>query len=137
MLGVCFRVEATSIERLKVWQKSMDLAVASYRISSGLPDSEKFGLISQIRRAATSVPANIAEGFGRWNGKEFARFLSMPSGSLRELYTHFIIARRLNYLEAESLQPLIQQIDEISAMLYSLRAKLKAKEKTSRRATGT
>lgn len=121
---------AHSIEGLKVSQKSMDLAVASYQISSGFPDSEKFGLISQIRRAATSVPANIAEGFGRWNGKEFARFLSISSGSLRELYTHFIIARRLNYLKAESAQPLIQQIDEISAMLFSLRSKLKTKEKT-------
>ena len=68
-----------SVQRLKVWQKSMDLVETSYKLSARLPMDERFGLISQIRRAATSVPANIAEGFGRWNARDFARFAAIAS----------------------------------------------------------
>ena len=96
-----------TIRDLKIWQKSMDLTVESYRASASFPSDEKFGLISQIRRAATSVPANIAEGFGRWNSREFSRFLAIASGSLRELETHLQIAQRLGYLSEVRLKPLL------------------------------
>lgn len=81
-----------TVQKLKIWQKSMDLVEACYRISLGFPRDERFGLLSQIKRAATSIPANIAEGYGRWNVREFARFLAIANGSLRELETHILIA---------------------------------------------
>jgi four helix bundle protein len=73
-----------SVKRFKVWQESVELVMVSYKLSALFPAEERFGLISQIRRAATSVPANIAEGFRRWNARDFARFLAIASGSLRE-----------------------------------------------------
>src|SRR6266481_8260927 len=103
-----------SVQRLKVWQKSMDLVEASYKLSSRLPLDERFGLISQIRRAATSVPANIAEGFGRWNARDFARFVAIASGSLRELETHFIIVQRLGYLDKAAVDSALRLTDDLS-----------------------
>jgi four helix bundle protein len=106
----------------------MDLAVESYRASATFPPDEKFGLISQIRRAATSVPANIAEGFGRWNSREFSRFLAIGSGSLRELETHLRIAHRLGYLSEARLKPLLASIDEIARMMYAILSRIRAKQ---------
>ncbi|SRR5258708_5515824 len=117
-----------TIRDLKIWQKSMDLAVESYRACASFPSDEKFGLISQIRRAATSVPANIAEGFGRWNSREFSRFLAIASGSLRELETHLQIAQRLGYLSEVRLKPLLASIDEVARMIYAMLSKIRAKQ---------
>ena len=125
-----------TIKELKIWQKSVDLAVASYGVSKGFPKEERFGLVSQIRRAATSVPANIAEGFGRWNSREFSRFLSIASGSLRELETHFQIAARLGYISANRLAPLFEAIDEVARMIYVMLSRIRAKQgSTSSNAT--
>jgi len=96
--------EPIPVQRLQVWQRSVDLALECYKLSGELPREEKFALTSQIRRAATSVPSNIAEGYGRWNARDFARFLAIASGSLRELETHLIIANRLGYLSDVSTQ---------------------------------
>jgi len=115
-----------SVQRLKVWQKSMDLVEASYKLSSRLPPDERFGLISQIRRAATSVPANIAEGFGRWNARDFARFVAIASGSLRELETHFIIVQRLGYLDKAAVDSALRLTDDLSKMLYRMRRRVLA-----------
>jgi four helix bundle protein len=122
-----------SVERLKVWQKAMDLVEASYRLSTQLPPDERFGLVSQMRRAATSVPANIAEGFGRWNAPDFARFISIASGSLRELETHFRIAHRLGYMDAGTLQKALFMTEELSKMLYQMRRKVLANIAVTRR----
>jgi four helix bundle protein len=73
---------------LLIWQKSMDLVIEIYRLARLLPINEQYGLASQMRRASVSVPANIAEGFGRWHKKEFLRFLLLANGSLKELETH-------------------------------------------------
>jgi len=115
-----------SVQRLKVWQKSMDLVETSYKLSARLPLDERFGLISQIRRAATSVPANIAEGFGRWNAKDFARFAAIASGSLRELETHLIIVQRLGYLDKAAVDSALHLADDLSRMLYRMRCRVLA-----------
>ena len=115
-----------SVQRLKVWQKSMDLVEASYKLSSRLPPDERFGLISQSRRAATSIPANIAEGFGRWNVRDFARFAAIASGSLRELETHLIIVQRLGYVEKAAVESTLHVTDELSKMLYRMRRRVLA-----------
>ncbi len=113
-----------SVQRFKVWRNSVDLVVACYKLSAAFPAAERYGLVSQIRRAATSVPANIAEGFGRWNARDFARFLAIASGSLRELETHLIIAGRLGYLPSESASPTLLAIDDLAKMLYRMRLRV-------------
>ena len=113
-----------AVKDLKIWQKSVVLVEACYRVSANLPVEERFGLTSQIRRASTSVPANIAEGFGRWNSREFLRFLAIASGSLRELETHLVIACRLGYLNERANEPLFQSIDELAKMMYRMRTSI-------------
>ena len=115
-----------AVKDLKIWQKSIVLVEQCYRVSANLPPAERFGLTSQIRRASTSVPANIAEGFGRWNSREFLRFLAIASGSLRELETHLVIACRLGYLSERVIEPLFQSIDELARMIYRMRTSISA-----------
>lgn len=97
-----------SYRELEVWQKSIDLVVECYRISESYPKAELYGLTSQLRRAAVSVPANIAEGQGRSHTKEFLNHLSIAYGSLMEVETHLQIAARLNYLDTASLQHMLE-----------------------------
>ena len=124
-----------TIRDLLVWQKSMELVLTSYRLSAGLPKDERFALASQIRRAATSIPANIAEGFGRWNAREFSRFLSIASGSLRELETHFLIAQQLGYLPPSRVNSLLQNVDEVARIIYAMISKIKARQSASEKKT--
>ena len=112
------------MRRFKVWQHSVNLVIECYNLSATFPADERFGLVSQIRRAATSVPANIAEGFGRWNKRDFAGFLAIASGSLRELETHLIIATRLGYVASVAAEPALNEIDQISKMLYRMRLRV-------------
>lgn len=101
-------------KELDVWKKSMDLVEIIYKISSTFPDAEKFGLTSQIRRAAVSIPSNIAEGAGRKGNKEFVQFLHIALGSLSELDTQYLIAVRLNYVEKnEKLELLINDVKRL------------------------
>ncbi|HXJ11565.1 MAG TPA: four helix bundle protein [Candidatus Limnocylindrales bacterium] len=115
-----------AVKDLKIWQKSIVLVEACYRASASLPVEERFGLTSQIRRASISIPANIAEGFGRWSSREFLRFLAIASGSLRELETHLVIACRLGYLSERANEPLFQSIDELAKMLFRMRERIGA-----------
>jgi four helix bundle protein len=110
-----------AVKDLRIWQKSIVLVEESYKVTAKFPVEERFGLTSQIRRASTSVPANIAEGFGRWNAREFLRFLAIASGSLRELETHLVIACRLGFLAEHGIEPLFQDIDELAKMMYRMR----------------
>jgi four helix bundle protein len=113
-----------SYQDLLVWQKSMDLVAASYKVALKLPPTEQFGLSSQIRRAACSVPANIAEGFGRWHAKEFVRFLLIANGSVKELETHLLIGKRIELLSQKDIEASAQMCGEISKMIFALRDKL-------------
>ena len=112
---------------LRVWQKAMDLVVTSYKFTKLLPADEKYGLISQIKRASSSIPANISEGHGRKRTGDFLHHLSIAHGSLMELETHFLIAYRLAYVRMTDIEPLLRQTNEVSRMLSGLVQKLREK----------
>ena len=110
-----------SYEDLRVWQLSMDLVIDCYQTTQGFPSEEKYGLTSQLRRAAVSIPANIAEGHTRGGTREYLNFISIAQGSASELATHVEIARRLGYVDDRCAAGLRQQIDAVGKMLYALR----------------
>jgi four helix bundle protein len=114
-------------KELKLWQKSIDLVTNIYLSTRSFPNSERFGLISQINRAAVSIPSNIAEGAGRNSDREFIRFLSIAQASSYELETQLIISKNLTYLSVEDLDQLTMQIEEIQKMNYSIQSKFKHK----------
>jgi len=120
-----------SYRDLLVWQKGIDLVVVSYRAKEAFPKSETYGLTSQIRRAATSIPANIAEGYGRGTRKEYVQFLMFTQGSLKELETHFIVSEKLTYITAAQCERVLKQTDELGRMLGSLIRKLKTSSSAS------
>jgi len=120
-----------SYRDLLVWQKGIDLVVVSYRATEAFPKSETYGLISQIRRAATSIPANIAKGYGRGTRKEYVQFLMFTQGSLKELETHFIVSEKLTYITAAQCERVLKQTDELGRMLGSLIRKLKTSSSAS------
>lgn len=109
-----------SYRDLKVWERGVELAVASHAVAKRLPRSEEFALKSQIRRAATSIPANIAEGHGRVHRGDYVRHLSIARGSLAELETHLVLGQRLSLLSAADVAPALKIADEVSRMLYAL-----------------
>ena len=109
---------------LLVWQKSVTWVEAIYAATRAWPQDERFGLISQVRRAAVSVPTNIAEGCARRSTGDFVRFLSIARGSLAEVETQLIIATRLGYLDPAAETSLLEAADELSRMLAGLIAKL-------------
>lgn len=117
-----------SYQDLLVWQKAMDLVVECYRLTQRFPANELYGLTSQIRRAAVSVPANIAEGFGRWHSKDFVRFLLNANGSLKEVETHLLISERLNFLQQPEMQKAMGLSEELGRMLAALRQKLSTRQ---------
>lgn len=114
-------------EKLKIWQKAMDIAVLVYEISSFLPNDEKFNLIHQIKKCAVSIPSNIAEGSGRNSDKEFVQFLGIANGSTFELITQLILAKRLKLVNEDLIQPIINQLVEVSNMSFSFQKSLKEK----------
>ena len=106
-----------NFKELKVWQKSHDLTLEVYRITKNFPDSEKFGLTSQICRAAASVPTNIAEGCGRDGDRDFARFMIIAAGSASEVEYQLLLAKDLKYVNEETYSSLDTQVNEIKRML--------------------
>lgn len=111
-------------KELKVWQMAIDLAEAIYQLTSSFPKEEKYGLISQLRRASVSVASNIAEGAGRNTDGEFRQMLGIAYGSLCEVETQLILASRFDMINAEQLENQSIQVDSIQKMLYSLIRKL-------------
>jgi four helix bundle protein len=113
-----------SYRELEVWQAAMDLAEQCYLVTRAFPMDEQFGMTSQIRRAAVSIPANIAEGQGREYTKEFLHFLSIARGSLREVETHLLLCCRVGLLDQDKLDPLLELAERIGQMLTALRKAL-------------
>jgi four helix bundle protein len=115
---------AESYRDLIVWQKSMDMVVTIYDLADRLPDNEKYGLQSQMARAAISVPTNIAEGSRRGSRRDYAQFISIAHGSVAELETRVMIAERLRFMPDDRAAEALAGLSEISRMLTSLRSSL-------------
>ena len=118
-----------SFRNLKVWEKAHQLALRSYEATSKFPREELYGLTSQIRRCAASIPANIAEGRGKRGNVEFARFLGIASGSASELEYHYLLAHDLNMLDPENYKELANAIIEVKRMLASLISKIETERR--------
>jgi four helix bundle protein len=115
-----YEIEISSYRDLKVWQEAMVIAERAYRLTAGFPKVEVYGMTSQIRRAAASVAANIAEGHGREHSGSFVQFLRMAQGSLKELETHLLLALRVDLVLAKETEPILERCDELGRMLRSL-----------------
>ena len=116
--------EVRSYRDLLVWQRAMDIAAATYELTRTYPRDELFGLTSQSRRAAASIAANIAEGYGRASRRTYSHFLRIAQGSLKELETHLILAERVSVTPQGSTEALLDQADELGRMLRSLISKV-------------
>jgi len=109
-----------SFEKLDVWKKAKDFTIEVYRVTSGFPSSEKFGLVSQLRRAAISVNSNIAEGSSRVSGTDQGRFYNMAYSSAVEVLNQLIISRDLEFIDEEIYRELRSEIEHITSMLNRL-----------------
>jgi len=107
-------------EGLKAWNEALDLVAQVYANVREFPEDERFGLISQARKAATSIPANIAEGAGRGTPREYAKFLIIARGSLSELETHMQVAQRLGYLSDADLESLLDRCSTLDSLIRGL-----------------
>src|SRR5687767_14964143 len=107
-------------EKLDVWKKSVEMVTAVYEVTKTFPADERFGLVSQIRRAGVSIPANIAEGAARQTDKEFCQFLSIAQGSASELETELLIAKNLGYVRTEDYERIQQEVNTIARMIVGL-----------------
>ncbi len=115
-----------SYRDLIVWRKAMDLVTDVYQATRSFPRDELYGLTNQLRRAAVSVPSNIAEGQARFSQKEFHHFLSQARGSLVEIETQLMIAQNLGYLSPIQIQPLLEKAAELGKVLNGLIASIKS-----------
>lgn len=107
-------------KELNVWKRSIKLCASIYKLTASFPNEERFGLISQMRRAAISVPSNIAEGGGRRTDKEFAHFLGVAHGSICELESQLYVSLELGFIDTIQLEPIAIELTEIQKMLYAL-----------------
>ena len=117
-------VKIQSFKDLEIWKRGIDLTETVYEVTKSFPREETYGLVSQMRRAAVSIPSNIAEGFGRFHNKEYKQYLHISLGSCAELITQFVIAERLKYINKSTSDKLSTETDEISKMVMSLIKKL-------------
>lgn len=112
---------------LIVWQKAMDLTMEVYKLTSGFPDSERFGLVNQMRRASVSIPSNIAEGYARSGRGEYLQFLSHSRGSCADLQTQLLIAKGLGFGRVERLDTCAQLCNSVGRLLAGLSKSIRAK----------
>lgn len=118
-------MDGKAYRKLDVWNDAMELVIACYKLVEQLPDTEKFGLMSQIRRCSVSIPANIAEGYGREHRGDYVRFLSMARGSLMELETHLTLCVRLKLTVREAVLPVWELCQKVGRQLTALIRSLK------------
>ncbi|MBE9036602.1 four helix bundle protein [aff. Roholtiella sp. LEGE 12411] len=109
-----------SYQDLQVWQEGMNLAESCYLLTRNFPKEETYGITTQIRRSAVSIPANIAEGYGRKTRGEYIQFLYIAQGSLKELETHMILSKRVNLIEAQSIDSVLAQCQLVGRLLQGL-----------------
>jgi four helix bundle protein len=109
---------------LKIWQKAMLIAKLTYQCCADFPGEERFGLTSQMRRAAVSIASNIAEGAGRGTNRDFSQFVSMATGSAYELETQFLLAFEFGYLRPEQVETVMSELSELQRMLYGFQQSL-------------
>jgi len=128
--------EIRTYRDLAAWQRAMDLAECTYRVTEALPPDERFGLVSQMRRAAASVSANIAEGHGRGHRVEFRRYLQIARGSLCEVQTYAELTRRLGWIKGPDLTKLRDLCHEVDAILAGLLRSLGRKPQAGGSGTG-
>ena len=114
-------------KELNIWKNSMELTVDIYHLTKSYPDTEKFGLISQIQRCSTSIPSNIAEGSSRLSNKDFARFLQIALGSAFELETQLTISKKVHNLDNNIIDKLIIRVVEIQKMINGFRISIQPK----------
>jgi four helix bundle protein len=114
--------------QMAVWQKAHELTLAVYRVTAGFPREERYGIISQTRRCAASVPANLAEGRCRRTDKDFARFVEIALGSASETDYHLLLARDLGYLPSDEYANLARLTDEVRRMLIGLQSRLSSSQ---------
>jgi four helix bundle protein len=117
-------MKVQSYRDLIAWQKAMDLAVRIYEATKSFPRDELYGLTSQMRRSAVSIPSNVAEGHARDSTKEFVYFLSIATGSLAELETQLLLAERLAFLESETARSRLDECTELGRILFGLKRSL-------------
>jgi len=117
---------------LKVWQHSIELSASIYQLTSGFPKEELYGLTSQMRRAAVSIPSNIAEGHSRESTKEYLHHLSFALGSLAELETQLVIAERLKYVSPNLVATNVEKCDHVGRMLRNLQRSLRLRLRRKR-----
>jgi len=108
------------VEKLEVWQHSMDLAAKVYEVTDKFPKTEIFGITDQIRRAAVSIPSNIAEGKGRDSTKDFIRFLNIAKGSLYELQTQCILSNKIGYLSHQDCKLIVSKCEDLAHKIKGL-----------------
>jgi len=109
---------------LDIWKRGIDLAESIYKVSKNFPSEEKFGLTSQIRRCAVSIPSNISEGAGRNSNKEFNNFLGIALGSLAEVQTQLVLASKFNFVTEENKNLLMEDIEILRRMIYAFQQKI-------------
>ena len=112
--------------KLEVWRRSLNLVTKIYKKTVQFPADEKFGLVSQMRRAAVSIPSNIAEGAARNSKKEFINFLHIAQGSASELETQILISGNLDFVSQSQADPLLKELEEISRMIIGLQKSLRS-----------
>ncbi|MGB7442568.1 MAG: four helix bundle protein [Coleofasciculaceae cyanobacterium] len=117
--------EVRDFKDLIIWQKGMEIAEKCYFLTQGFPKDELFGMTQQIRRASASIPANIAEGYGRRTPGDYARFLNISQGSINELQTHLLLSSRVGLCTVKEIELIVQNLQEETKMIISLLKKLK------------
>ena len=125
--GTDMAKDTFAFEKLAVWRKAVGFASFVYKTTDSFPAGERYGLVSQMRRAAVSVSSNLAEGTSRNSRLDFARFVEIAYGSLLEVLSQATVAKELGYLEAQRYQDLRTMVGELARMLSGLRSSLRAK----------